>query len=126
MGGLFGRLTHRGVDPGDRAVIQHMLKSGEKLSTRPRETTHYLLFEDETSARHAGTGVAGAGFRAEVTPPGDGLPHWRVEAFHTIIVDENSITAARKALTAVAHQAGGAYDGWDTYADAALDRDLAR
>ena len=39
-----------------------------------------------------------------------------------IIVKIETITTARQTLTPVAEAAGGYYDGWDTYADDALDK----
>jgi regulator of RNase E activity RraB len=110
------------VDPDDRELIRLMLQAGEKLASRPRETTHYLHFQDETAARRARLGAQAAGFEVELVAPGDGIVDWQLRASHTIIVDEPSITAARRALTPVAEQAGGRYDGWDTYADDALDQ----
>jgi regulator of RNase E activity RraB len=58
----------------------------------------------------------------EVVAPGVGIVDWQVRAKHVIIVNEATITAARQSLTPVAEAAGGYYDGWDTYADAALDQ----
>lgn len=125
MGGFFGRLKRRNVHPGDRQLIQHLLNAGEQLTSRPRETTHYLLFNDEAAARRAASEATGEGFRTEVTVPGDGINRWRALAFHTILVNEDTISAARGTLTTVAERAGGEYDGWDTFADAALDKSLS-
>lgn len=122
MTGFLGRLRGKKVHPGDRQLIQHMLDAGQQLASRPRETTHYLLFRDEATARRAAVDAAGHGFRTEVTAPGDGIDVWRALAHHTIIVDEDAISAARVSLTAIAERAGGEYDGWDMYADEALDQ----
>jgi Regulator of ribonuclease activity B len=118
---FFNRFKGRDVNAGDRDLIRRMLSGGEKLATRPRETTHYLHFVDETAARRGAEGASRAGYIVELVPPGVGITDWQVEARHTILVDETAITDARGTLTAVAEGANGRYGGWDTYADAALD-----
>ena len=126
MPSLFDRFKRRDVNPGDRELIRHMLRAGEKLGTRSRETTHYLHFHDERAARRGAEGAKAAGYVVEVVPPGDGIIDWQVRASHTILVDEPTITDARATLTTVAANAQGRYDGWDTYADAALDKMAAQ
>ncbi len=108
------------VDPADKMLIAHMRAGGEKLSSQARETTHYLNFDSQSAARQAAELAAAQGFAAEVAGPGDGVDHWAVHAIHTILVGEDSISSARRVLTEIAEQAGGVYDGWDTYSDAAI------
>ena len=121
MPGFLDRFRRSDVDPGDRDLIRLMLDEGEQLGTRPRETTHYLHFETAQAADIAASKARVAGFRVEIGGPEDEREDWQVRASHTIIVDEQTITMARGTLTPVARDAGGFYDGWDTYADAALD-----
>jgi regulator of RNase E activity RraB len=118
----FLRRFRRGEDfhPGDRDLIKLMTDGGEQLATRPRETTHYLHFEDSGSASRAAEGARSAGFSVVIEGPEE-RDDWQVQARHVIIVDLSTITTARSVLTEVADTAGGCYDGWDTYADAALD-----
>ena len=121
MPSFLDRFRGSDVNPGDRELIQHMLRAGQELNTRPRETTHYLHFNEPEAAQEAAEGAAAAGYDAEVVGP-DGLVDWQVRARHTITVNEEAITAARRRLTAVAEEAGGVYDGWDTYSGEALDQ----
>jgi hypothetical protein len=121
MRGFLDRFGHAEVDSGDRDLIRLMLDEGEQLGTRPRETTHYLHFETAEAADEAASPARAAGFTIEIGGPDEGREDWQVRASHTIIVSERTITAARGILTEVAQDAGGLYDGWDTYADAALD-----
>jgi len=62
-----------------------------------------------------------AGFEVDVEGPESGRDDWQVQAKHTILVAIEPISAARRTLTDVAGAAGGRYDGWDAYADEALD-----
>ena len=121
MPSLFDRFKRDDVDPDDRELIRLMLDGGEKLASRARETTHYLHFDDDGAARTAAEDAHGAGYDVEIVAPGDGIEDWQVRASHTILVEERVITDARRTLTAIASDAGGRYDGWDTYADEALD-----
>ena len=121
MPGFLDQFRRRDVNPDDRDLIQIMLDEGEQLGTRPRETTHYLHFQEGDAASLAADGATAAGFQVQVGGPEEDRDDWQVRASHTIIVDEQAITAARRTLTKVAEDAGGYYDGWDTYADAALD-----
>jgi Regulator of ribonuclease activity B len=121
MPGFLDRFRRSDVDSGDRELIRLMLDEGEQLGTRPRETTHYLHFESARAADEAVTQARAAGFMVEVGGPDEGRDDWQVRASHTIIVNESTITTARRRLTGVALDAGGLYDGWDTYSDEALD-----
>jgi regulator of RNase E activity RraB len=118
--GFLDRFRRSDVNEGDRDLIKLMLDGGEQLATRPRETTHYLHFQSAQSAQIAGREAAAAGFEVETEGPED-RDDWQVRAKHTILVNEQTITVARRALTAVAEGADGYYDGWAPYADAALD-----
>lgn len=122
MRGLFDRFRNTDVHPGDRQLIGHMRQAGQRLATRERETTHYLHFTSDADAQRAATDARAGGFDVEVEAPGDGLVDWQVRARHTILVEEGTITAARRTLTRIAESAGGHYDGWDAFADEALDR----
>jgi regulator of RNase E activity RraB len=116
------RFRRTNVNQGDRDLINLMLDGGEQLAARPRETTHYLHFKSAEAARIAADGARAAGFVVEMEGPSEErADDWQVQAKHTILVNEETITADRRALTPVAEAAGGYYDGWDTYADAALD-----
>ncbi len=122
MPGFMHRFRRSDVNKGDRDLISLMLEGGEQLATRPRETTHYLHFESAEAAQTAADGARAAGFVVETEGPSEErADDWQVQARHTILVNEETITAARRALTPVAEAAGGYYDGWDTYADDALD-----
>lgn len=110
----------KGDNPEDRDLIKLMTDGGEQLATRPRETTHYLHFSDSSSAARAAEGARSAGFSAVIEGPEE-RDDWQVQARHVIVVDLPAITTARGVLSDVADKAGGYYDGWDTYADAALD-----
>ena len=115
------RVRGSDVNQGDRDLIRMMLDGGEQLATRPRETTHYLHFQIAAAARVAADASKTAGFVVDTEEPGDERNDWQVQAKHTILVTEQTITAARRTLTPIAEAAGGYYDAWDTYADAALD-----
>jgi regulator of RNase E activity RraB len=119
---FFDRFRGSDVNQGDRDLIRMMLDGGEQLATRPRETTHYLHFQTAAAAQVAADASKTAGFVVDTEGPGDERDDWQVQAKHTILVTEQTITAARQTLTPVAEAAGGYYDGWDTYADAALDQ----
>ena len=122
MPSFMDRFRRGDVNKDDRDLINMMLDGGEHLATRPRETTHYLHFESAKSAQTAADGARAAGFFVETEGPSEErADDWQVQVKHTILVNEETITAARRALTPVAETAGGYYDGWDTYADAALD-----
>lgn len=123
MPSFMDRFRGRDVNKADRDLIQLMLERGEQLATRPRETTHYLHFKSAVSARIAAERAQGAGFSVSTEGPGNDRDDWQVQAKHTILVNEETITKARRALTSVAEASGGYYDGWDTYADASLDSD---
>ena len=45
---------------------------------------------------------------------------WVLDAAHTILLSEATISPARTELTAIADQAGGEDDRWDADADAAV------
>jgi regulator of RNase E activity RraB len=120
MPNFLRRFRGEDVNPGDRDLIKLMTDGGEQLATRPRETTHYLHFEDSGSAARAAEGARSAGFTVLIEGPEE-RDDWQVQARHVIIVDLPTITTARGVLTELADKAGGYYDGWDTYADAALD-----
>jgi hypothetical protein len=111
----------KGVFQGDRDLIDLMLDAGEKLATRPRETTHYLHFASKPAAVEVADAARSLGFQVDVEGPEAGRNDFQVQARHTILVTIEAITAARLALTPVAESAGGVYDGWDTYADDALE-----
>jgi regulator of RNase E activity RraB len=122
MPSFLDRFRRSDVNQDDRNLINLMLEGGEQLATRPRETTHYLHFESAEQAEIAAEGARAAGFVVETEGPSEErADDWQVQAKHTILVNEETITAARRALTPVAEAAGGYYDGWDTYADEALD-----
>jgi regulator of RNase E activity RraB len=122
MPSFLDRFRRSDVNQDDRNLINLMLEGGEQLATRPRETTHYLHFESAGQAEIAAEGARAAGFVVETEGPSEErADDWQVQAKHTILVNEETITAARRALSPVAEAAGGYYDGWDTYADEALD-----
>jgi regulator of RNase E activity RraB len=122
MPSFMDRFRRNDVNLDDRDLINLMLEGGEQLATRPRETAHYMHFESVEPARIAADGARAAGFVVEMEGPSEErADDWQVQAKHNILVNEETITAARRTLTAVAEAAGGYYDGWDTYADEALD-----
>lgn len=118
--GILDRLRGN-VHSGDRELIRLMRRGGEALDTRARETTHYLHFSSEAQANAAAANVPRDMFALEIAAPESNVVDWQVRAIHTILVNEKSITDARRILTPIAEAAGGYYDGWDTDADSALD-----
>jgi regulator of RNase E activity RraB len=122
MPSFFDRFRRSDVFEGDRDLIKHMLDDGQQLATRPRETTHYLHFATHDAALGAADKAQALGFDIDIEGPEGRRDFWQVLAKHTILVTEETITTARRTLTPVAEAAGGVYDGWDTYADEALDQ----
>lgn len=109
-----------GAHPGDRLLIRQMKNLGQQLDTLERETTHYLYFGTQLAADKAASAAEAADFQTVTIAPGDGVEAWSVRAVHTIPVSEARITEARRILTAIANDAGGEYDGWDTDSDEAV------
>jgi regulator of RNase E activity RraB len=117
--GILDKFRGSKVDPGDKMVLTHMRKDGQQLDRIPRETEHHLYFDTEASANAAAANAQSLGFATSVDAPGGG-GSWLLNARHTILLGEATITPARKLLTDLADSLGGEYDGWDAFSDQAI------
>jgi hypothetical protein len=97
----------------DLLLVRRLRSVGDDL-TRPRRIVHFLDFADEDAAHEAAREVEEAGYDVGVEPPSDSVPHWRVRAEGTRVVDQATIVAFRSWFERVAAEHAGEYDGWES------------
>lgn len=78
----------------------------------PPRLRHYLYFPESGKAHEIGARLQSEGFEVEVSHSAYG-DNWLVLALSEMPDAEEEMLRQRKALTAIAEDAGGEYDGWE-------------
>ncbi|HXF97751.1 MAG TPA: ribonuclease E inhibitor RraB [Gaiellaceae bacterium] len=111
---LGGRAARRPRTPADEdaLALRELARRGADLA-RPRHVVHFLSFPDEVAARAAAAEAERAGWETSLSPPGERLAQWRLQAEAVRVVDELTVRGFRAQLGRLAAAHGGAYDGWE-------------
>ena len=102
------------ADPnGDRATLRQLEEAGADLA-KSTHFIHYLVFPDEQRARAGGQLIAETlGYEVRGSAPEKPKGEWLVMAEREQVPTLENIERMRQALTAVAEQHAGEYDGWE-------------
>lgn len=104
-------------DPGDphgeKATLRHLEESGADL-TKSTHFIHFIAFPDKESAVSGGREIAERlGYDVRGSEPEVPNGKWLVSAEREQIPTLDNIERMRQALTLIAEQFGGDYDGWE-------------
>jgi regulator of RNase E activity RraB len=97
------------ADP-DAETLEELARVGSDLS-RSHEIEFFLYMETEAQAHAIATQLQREGFRAEVRPT-ETDTCWLCLATRSMQPDLEALHQLRARFTALAEEAGGAYDGW--------------
>ena len=96
-------------------VLDFLKKWGSDIN-RKHEFTFWLYFPDEKQARKAGKKAETSGFKAEISPPLEGMkkPEWLCLLYCPHIPDEELMDGIAGYCMELANEFNGKYDGWET------------
>lgn len=98
----------------DALALRQLAGRGADLA-KPRHVIHFLYFAREEDAR-AATEAIGDAWTTKITPPGETITDWTVEADGHRTVGPETVAAFRSWFEAVAAAHDGEYDGWEASA----------
>lgn len=98
-------------DP-DAETLEELVRAGSDL-TQPHEVEFFLYVETSAQAASLGSELRTEGFATEVRPT-ETEQCWLCLATRVMRPELTELRRWRARFTALAEQAGGAYDGWGT------------
>lgn len=101
-------------DPhGDKATLDQLQAHGADL-TKTTNFIHFIAFPDEDRARRGGREIAEKlGYGVRGRPPAEPGGSWLVSAERDQVPTLENIDRMRRALTLIADEFDGDYDGWE-------------
>jgi hypothetical protein len=112
------RIRYQGApktpEEADALALRQLAGRGADLA-KPRHVIHFLYFTREEDARVAADAIDST-WTTKVTPPGETITDWTVEADGHRTVGPETVAAFRSWFEAIAAAHGGEYDGWEAAA----------
>jgi hypothetical protein len=102
-------------EESDALALRQLASRGANL-TKPRHIVHFMLFDDETSARAAAETIAQTSWNAHVDEPTEQRTEWVVRAEDERVASSDTVSAYRSWFAQIAEQHHGEYDGWEAKA----------
>ena len=108
------------AEAGDGAIIEQLKKIGVNLE-QPREVLHYLYVPTQEVSDQAATILRSEGYEVTQRPSADAAKNppnpWLVLARQTMIVNSETVKAARARFAQLSSETRGEYGGWEAAAE---------
>ena len=104
------RRAARDAAEPDAAILAALTRAGSDVR-QPHEIEFFLFFPTEAAAEGVAARLRADGFVTRVSLDADG-PEWLCLATRLLRPDLGELGLLRTRLSALASEAGGAYDGW--------------